>query len=152
MKKIFCVGLFICTIACGFAQPESADFQGTGLTFNPDYTFTASTLDGWRPMGSAHWSAKGGEVAGTIHSGVTNGLLLLDRSFQDTGIHVAFCGDTNAEIGIALRLEKSNEGMKAILVSIKNDTLLLNRVTFDPSGHELHREELPLPPANANLS
>ncbi|HEU5124506.1 MAG TPA: family 16 glycoside hydrolase [Verrucomicrobiae bacterium] len=116
--------------------------DGTGWTFQPEFTFSGSNLDRWRTVGKADWSAKEGEIVGLLKEPEQSGLLLFDQSLQDVAFHAAFRCSENAEAGIVFRLEESSRGFKGILVSIKNGDVNSYAVAFDSNGNETKREQL----------
>jgi hypothetical protein len=140
--------------------PAAGEASEFGLSFAPDFTFKGSSLDGWKPLGGADWRAQDGEFIGTLKAGSTTGLLLLDRSYQDVGFHALFQCAGGSEAGIVFRLEKTPEGIKGVLVSVKDGEAGSYAVTFDPDGKELRRERLRpaggivrlAPPPNPNAS
>jgi hypothetical protein len=141
MKRLLFYSLLFCT-ALTFGQTNPAPSKPpTGLTFIPDYTFKGSLLTGWHPVGQASWQAKDGEITGTVAAG-SAGWLMLDKSFQDIAVKVAFKCAPGTETGILLRAEKTDEGIKGLLLSIKDANATLYHVTLDAQGKELTREPL----------
>lgn len=142
MKTIL-FSLILLTVArFSYGQSASGDMNGRGLSFLPDYTFKGAALSGWKPFGNADWSAQNGELIGTAKAGTTGGWLMLDHSFQDIGINTLIKVTRGTEAGILFRAEKSNGGMKGILVSIKDDSSGAYSVTLDAQGKVLSREKL----------
>jgi hypothetical protein len=110
-----------------------------GLSFPPDVTFRGSTLAGWHTLGSAEWSAQDGVVIGKANSG--GGWLVLDRSFEDVGLHVSF-RSAGSKTGILLRVEKTADGFKGVYVDLNEGAASCYRLTLDQEGRELSREPL----------
>ena len=113
-----------------------------GLTFIPDSTFKGSSLTGWHVLGQAGWSARNGELIGTVKQGDAGGWLVLDHSYQDVGFHVSFRCTGGCKTGILMRVEKTADGMKGVYVSLTEGDVALYRVTLDAMGRELQRERL----------
>lgn len=111
------------------------------LTFIPDDTLEASNLDDWQTMGQANWRAVDGEIVGTAKKDSGGGWLVLDQPYQDVGFHALFKCTGDSETGILFRMEKAGDGMKGVLVSIKDDVIPY-QVTLDAQGKELSRERL----------
>lgn len=113
-----------------------------GLTFIPDSTFKGSSLTGWHVLGQAGWSARDGELIGTVKQGGAGGWLVLDHSYQDVGFHASFRCTGGCKTGILMRVEKTADGMKGVYVSLIEGDVALYRVTLDAMGRELQRERL----------
>ena len=164
--KTFALSLALgCAVNASFAQSTPAKSDGMGLSFIPDYRFKGSVLTGWKTVGGAKWTARNGEVSAS--SATDGGLLLMDQSFQDVGVHILFKCAANSEAGVLVRLEKVAGGMKGILLSAKDGEFGYYRVSIDQQGKITQREKLrtaggiirlappPPPPgdnANANRS
>jgi hypothetical protein len=155
--------LFLYLLFTGFvcaAQGRTEEINGRGLSFIPDYTFKGSALSGWKPVGNVNWTAKNGELIGIANDAGRNGWLMFDRSFQDIGINTLVMITGSAEAGILLRAEKSNDGLKGILVSLRNDSSGAYHVVLDEQGRIVSREMLRpaggmiriAPPANPNAT
>src|ERR1700722_10343019 len=114
---------------------------GAGPSFIPDDTFKGSSLTGWHSVGQADWKANNGEIAGTPKS-ETGGLLLMDRSLQDSGFYASFRCTGGCKTGILTRVQKTSDGMKGLLVSLTEGDQALYRVTLNAQGQETHREKL----------
>ena len=109
--------------------------KSLGLYFNPDYRFEGSALTKWAPTGNVKWSAQNGEItAATTPNG---GLLQMDRSFQDVVIQLLVKCAPDDEAGVLFRLEKIPEGMKAVLISLKDSSVNTYNVQFDAQGKML---------------
>ncbi|MDB5120118.1 MAG: repeat protein [Sphingobacteriales bacterium] len=143
-----------------FGQAQPGDINGRGLSFIPDYTFKGSNLAGWHSLGGADWRAEGGELMGTVKPGSNGGWLMLDRSFQDVNVNTLLKVNGDAEAGILFRAEKISEGIKGVLLSLKEGELGVYSITIDSQGKELQREKLRsaggmirlAPPADPNAS
>ena len=160
MKVFLCSIIFLSIAILSFGQSASGDINGRGLSFIPDYTFKGSTINGWKPLGGADWSAQNGELIGAAKPGSAGGWLMLDRSFQDIGINTLIKITGGTEAGILFRGEKSGDGMKAVLVSINGDSSAAYNVMLDAQGKLISRERLRpaggmirmAPPPNPNAS
>src|SRR5882762_6771752 len=75
-------------------------------SFSPDKVFKGSSLDGWRSVGDAKWSAEKGEITADGKNSKNPGWLFLDHSFQDTGVYASFKCDGACDTGILFRAEK----------------------------------------------
>ncbi len=128
-----------------FGQTDAGGTNGRGLSFAPDFRFEGSSLQGWQSIGGAEWRAENGELIATAKADAPGGLLILNRSYQDAGVHAVFKGAAGSEAGFVFRLEKATEGMKGVLVSIKDGESGAYAVTFDAAGKELTREKLKPP-------
>ena len=129
-------------MAAAIALVLLAPAFGAGLTFIPDSTFKGSTLAGWHTLGAATWTARDGEIAGVAKPGGGGGWLVLDRSYQDVGVHAGFRCTGGCKTGILLRAEKTASGMKGVFVSLVEGDVAPYRVTLDADGQELQRERL----------
>ena len=98
-----------------------------------------ASLKGWSPLGSAQWSTAEGDIVASAKNGA--GFLLLDHSYQDAGIHALF-KVTGGEIGFAFRLEKISDGMKGVMVSIKDQEIASYQIVLDAQGKEVSRQPL----------
>jgi hypothetical protein len=90
----------------------------------------------------AEWSAKDGEVVGKVKRHGTGGWLMLDRSYEDVVFRALFLCTGGSEAGILLRIKKTSEGMKGVLLSITNKEVTPYQVSLDAQGKELQREKL----------
>ncbi|HEY0244911.1 MAG TPA: FG-GAP-like repeat-containing protein [Mucilaginibacter sp.] len=139
--RYFLSALFLVGLTVGsFAQEMSGEVNGRGQGFIPDYTFSGSTLKGWHNIGTSNWSAQNGVI--TAKAGKSSGYLLTDRPFQDVGVHALFKASPGTELGFLFRLEKTGDGMKGILVAIKDAEVGSYKVTLDAQGKETNREKL----------
>ncbi len=143
MKYLLTTLLLVGFSVCSFGQQIPFDINGRGLSFIPDYTFKGSSLKGWKSMGGATWRAENGEIIGTAAPGSTGGWLLSDQSFQDVTFNTLFKIIGESEGGILLRAEKTPEGIKGILLSVKDGVpAAAYRVMLDAQGKELKRDML----------
>lgn len=140
MKRFFSTVLLVGIITFAFGQEIPWDVNGRGLSFIPDYTFKGSSLSDWHTLGSGNWQARNGEIT-TKASGNSN-WLVLNHSFQDVGVNLLVKASKGSEAGILVRMQKTTEGYKAILVAIKDDEATSYRITLDKQGKELTREKL----------
>jgi Domain of Unknown Function (DUF1080)/FG-GAP-like repeat len=112
-----------------------------GPTFVPDAKFEGSTLVGWHTLGQADWKAENGEIVGKGTG--SGGWLLLDRSYQDTGVYTAFRCSGSCDTGVLLRAQKAPDGTtKGVFVSIKGNEVEAYHLALDASGKETQREKL----------
>jgi len=143
MKSFICSILLVSFPALLFAQTGS---NSTGIVFGqsfiPDHTFSGSSLKGFHVVGQADWQAQNGQLIGKAKPGSAGGWLFLDSSYQDIGLHTLFQGSSGSETGILFRIEKTENGMKGILLSVKKDDVAPYRITLDAQGKELTREKL----------
>src|SRR5580698_1979093 len=107
---LFVVGLALCTSAALYGQTPS---------FTPDSTFQGSSLTDWRTMGHATWHAENGEVVANSGGSKGEGWLVLNKSYQDTGLYLSFRCEGDCDTGVLLRAEKTADGMKGVFLSIK---------------------------------
>ncbi|HVY74954.1 MAG TPA: FG-GAP-like repeat-containing protein [Puia sp.] len=137
MKRRLLILCFL--LAAGFvsAQPDSA-FRIV-LSFRPDFIFKSSSLGGWQSIGAAKWEAKNGTMVSKPGSA---GILLLDQSWQDMGMHVSFRSRGGANAGILMRLEKTVSGFKGVFISFGGEDLGAYRVALDDQGHIVDKEKL----------
>ncbi|MDB5110304.1 MAG: repeat protein [Mucilaginibacter sp.] len=139
--KYFLTTVFLAGIAAfSFGQEIPWDVNGRGLSFSPDYTYKGSALADWHSLGSATWQAKNGEITTNANGG--SAWLASNRSFQDVGVNLLVKAAPGSEAGILVRMEKTADGYKGILVAIKGEEAASYRVTLDAQGKELSRERL----------
>jgi hypothetical protein len=158
MKQILLFLILVAAATASFAQSQPGDINGRGLSFIPDYTFKGSSSKGWKSLGTTDWTARDGELTGKAKSGTEGGWLMLDRSFQDITVNTLVKISADAEAGILFRAESTDDGIKGVLLSIKNGELSLYSILLDQSGKELKRDYLRpaggmirlAPPADAN--
>ncbi|QDK79036.1 DUF1080 domain-containing protein [Spirosoma sp. KCTC 42546] len=142
MKTLLCCLLLFCA-NISFGQSGASEAKaGIGLTFVPDVIVKGSSLTGWHSLGQADWRAENGELIGSLKPGSSSGWLVLERSYQDIGFHAQFRCSGGSETGVLFRLEKTADGYKGILVSIRETEVGSYRITLDAQGRELTREKL----------
>lgn len=142
-------------LGCSHAIPvhavPPAPLAEFGLTFQPDYIFAGSTLNGWRVWGEARWQADDGEVVAEIAADGKGGWLVFDQGIQDVGLHVKFKATEGVEAGVLMRLEETGTGnYRGVLLSFNGGTddagkptMRIYGVELDPEGRELERTPLP---------
>jgi hypothetical protein len=140
MKYFLTTLLLASFAACSFGQEIPFDVHNRGLDFPPDYTFKGSNLTGWHPMGAASWQARDGEISTNANGG--SSLLTFNKSFQDVDVELLIKAAPGAEAGVLLRMEKSGDGYKALLVDLKDNVATSYKVTLDAQGNILTREQL----------
>jgi hypothetical protein len=113
-------------------------------SFTPDAVFQGSSLAGWHTLGQAEWHAADGTITGNGGAGHGEGWLMLDRSYQDTGLYTQFRCQGDCNTGVLLRAHKSEKGTEGIFVAIKGNDLAAYRLTLDANGKEMEREKLRL--------
>jgi len=171
IKHLLYIALLTSTVSLACAQELSFDTHQRGLSFIPDFSFKGSSLKGWHPLGSASWQAHNGEIsAGKTGTGKTDtgatatgaagaaSWLVLNRSFQDVDVQLEMKVAPGAEGGLLVRMEKTADGYKGILVSVKDSEAVTSQITLDQQGKETSRVQLrtagniirvaPKPPAN----
>src|SRR5580698_5719936 len=129
--RVFAVGVALCSGTAVYGQTPS---------FHPDLKFEGSLLTGWQSLGQATWRAENGEVI--ANSGKGEGWLVLDKSYQDTGLYLSFRCEGDCDTGVLLRAKKTAGGMKGVFLSIKGSELAAYNLTLDAAGKEVHREKL----------
>ncbi|HTH82090.1 MAG TPA: FG-GAP-like repeat-containing protein, partial [Mucilaginibacter sp.] len=157
MKRFLSTILLSGLTALAFAQENPGVGNNRGLSFPPDYSFKGSNLTDWHPMGNGSWQAHDGEIS--VNANGSSTLLASGRSFQDVLVHTLIKAAPGSEAGILIRLQKTTDGYKAILMAVKDNEAANYKVTFDAQGKELTRERLrnagqlirvaPKPPADA---
>jgi hypothetical protein len=91
----------------------------SGPSFLPDGG--GATLAGWHTLGQAEWHADHGEIIGKGTAG--SGWLVLDHSFQDTGVYAAFQCAGPCDTGVLLRVRPTAEGLQGTYLAIKDNDL-----------------------------
>jgi 3-keto-disaccharide hydrolase/FG-GAP-like repeat/FG-GAP repeat len=116
----------------------------SGPSFVPDASspdgFKASTLAGWQRLGHADWRAEQGEIVGKGTGG--SGWLVLDHSYQDTGLYVSFQCVGTCDTGVLMRLHPTTTGMQGTYLEIREGDLKAYTLTLDAAGREVQRKEL----------
>jgi len=121
-----------------------APVSGVGPAFVPDWTFKGSTLNGWRVVGEAGWTAQNGELIGKPKP-AGGGWLMLDRSYQDVNLFTSFRCTGGCKTGVLLRAEKTPEGWKGIYVSLSEGDTGSFQVVLNAQGQEVERKPLRMP-------
>ncbi|QHN05510.1 DUF1080 domain-containing protein [Granulicella sp. WH15] len=125
-------------LAASLAVLTFSGAQAQTPSFNPDVTFQGSSLAGWHTLGSADWRAADGVISAS-----GSGWLVLDRSYQDTGVYTQFRCEGDCDTGVLLRAHKTEQGgLEGIFVSIKGQELGAYNLTLDASGKEIARKKL----------
>src|SRR4051812_47023766 len=143
MKRILSTILLAGLAAFSYGQEMPGDFNGRNMALIPDYTFKGSKLTGWHTLGNADWKANNGIITAKANGSAS--YLISDRGFQDIHLRALFKTDANTEVGFLFRLEKTSDGFKGFLATIKGTGFDFYKVTLDTQGKETKRE--PLPPA-----
>jgi hypothetical protein len=124
------------------ASPAGSAPALSGPSFIPDGSFRGSTLVGWHTLGQADWRADQGEIIGKGIDAGGSGWLVLDRSFQDTGLYASFQCVGPCDTGVLLRLRSTAGGMQGTYLTIKDSGLKAYNLTIDNAGKEIARKEL----------
>jgi hypothetical protein len=143
------VTLLLIAIPFGRSQSPAGDAASansapklSGPSFLPDGSFHGSTLNGWHTLGQADWRADQGEIIGKGTGAGGSGWLVLDRSFQDTGLYATFQCVGPCDTGVLLRLRATAGGMQGTYLTIKDSGLKAYSLTIDNAGKEIARKEL----------
>jgi hypothetical protein len=137
MRNQFLPAAFLCIALVDFCVGAAP----MGLTFKPDHTFAGSELATWQSIGAAQWQASEGEIIGKVANGRA-GVLASNQKLQDVAIHYAFCPAMDVELGVILRFERTTNGFRGVLVSVKNGDVESYNVGFDSQLRETRRELL----------
>lgn len=121
----------------GLALSGSTALSGQSPSFTPDARFAGSSLEGWRQAGSAKWTANQGEIAGT-----GSGLLVFNKSSQDTAVYLQFRCEGDCDAGVLLRVVEQSNGWSGLFLSIKGQELAGYRVSFDKDGKMTEQKPL----------
>ncbi|MFD0751298.1 FG-GAP-like repeat-containing protein [Mucilaginibacter calamicampi] len=140
MKRILSTLLLAGLTAISFGQAITGDYNGRGMSLIPDYVYKGSALSGWHTLGSADWKANNGTITAKANGAAS--YLISDRGFQDIHLRTLYKANANAEVGFVFRMEKTNDGFKGFLASIKGTELGFYKVTLDAQGKETKREDL----------
>ncbi|MBD0284616.1 MAG: VCBS repeat-containing protein [Flavisolibacter sp.] len=143
MKSFVFSIVFLSSFAYAYAQSApNAPLSEFGLSFIPDYTFKGSSIKGWHVLGDAEWQAKDGELIGKAKANTKGGWLVMDNGYQDIGFHALFKSTANSETALLFRTEKTSDGYRGMLLSLKKDDVTPYSVTLDAQGKEIKREKL----------
>ena len=141
MKRFLSTVLLAGIATLSFGQEIQGDYNGRNLSVIPDYVYKGSALTGWHSLGTGDWKASNGIITAKANGSAT--YLVSDRGFQDIQLRSLFKADANTEVGFLFRLEKTSDGMKGYLASIKGTEFGLYKVTLDAQGKETKRDALP---------
>jgi len=108
--------------------------------FVPDYVFKGSALTGWHKLGQADWRAENGEIGGVPKE--NGGWLVLDKGYQDIGVHASFRCTGACKAGVLLRAEKTPDGLKGVFVSLADGDVAAYNVALDAQEKETSRAKL----------
>lgn len=139
MKSFISILIFSCWWIAGYGQ--SRQLSEFTLSFMPDHTFKGSALKGWHTLGNATWQAKNGEITARAAAGGAS-WLVLDSGYQDVSFHALFRSSGDSEAGLLFRLERSANGYRGVMFSLKKDDVFPYSVTLDQQGNILTREKL----------
>jgi hypothetical protein len=124
--------------AAGQAEPAVSSLHGP--SFVPDAKVGGSSLTAERTLGQAAWHAEGDGFVGTATG--DGGWLVLDHPLQDTGFYTAFRCTGPCDVGVMLRMTKTENGMKGTFLSVDNGQLKTESLTLDIQGNIIARAEL----------
>lgn len=143
MKYFFLfLGLIYMSIRLRAQSAPEGEVNGRGWSFVPDSSFKGSGLSGWQSVGGAEWQAGDGKLSGKVTSEGAAGLLVLNRSFEDVGIHTLFTCTAGCEAGLLFRMQRTAAGISGILVSVTEGEVASWNISFDLRGRELQRQKL----------
>ncbi len=141
MKSLMLSFLCILSVISICAQSDSAPLSEFGLTFLPDYSFEGSDLTEWRTVGAVNWSAENGEITG-VSTDEKGGWLIMEKGYQDVGLHSLFKASEGAKAGVLLRMEEIDGGYQGVYLSLGGDDVAPYSVTIDDDGNIKTREKL----------
>lgn len=114
--------------------------------FNPDGTFTGSSLKGWQIVGDADWKAQDGQLIGRSTS-EAGGWLVMNKPLQDLQFDANVRCEAKCRPGVLLRAERPGDGgLKGIYVSFADGDFVSYRLTLTARGQETTRERIGDPP------
>ncbi|RYC68019.1 FG-GAP-like repeat-containing protein [Spirosoma sordidisoli] len=113
-----------------------------GQTFVPDQVVRASDINSFQVVGQADWQAQNGEIVARLAPDSRGSWLVLNRSYQDVGLHALFKCSPSAETGVLLRMQKTDRGMKGIFLALNKDEVAPYAVSIDAQGKITEREKL----------
>ena len=118
--------------------------------FQPDATFTGSSLSGWTTVGSATWKAENGELVGRATS-EAGGWLLSNKPLEDLLFFANVRSDAGAKTGVLLRAEKTKEGgIQGVYVSLADGDLVSYMLAVGSDGREQNRTRIGAAPTAQN--
>jgi len=126
---MFCMKAVL-IVACAASVFSPFGRAESGPTFIPDGRIEGSTLTGWHMLGSASWTAHGGEIL--ARGG--EGWLIADKQYQDSALYTSFRCTGPCNTGILMRMEKRDAGLTGLMLAIEGDALVLYRVNVDAEG------------------
>jgi hypothetical protein len=141
MKRFLSTVLLAGIATLSFGQEIQGDYNGRNLSTIPDYVYKGSSLSGWHTLGNADWKASNGIITAKANGSAS--YLISDRGFQDVQLRSLFKADATTEVGFLFRLQKTSDGMKSYLVSIKGADIALYKVELNAQGKETKRDRLP---------
>src|SRR5882757_2538199 len=146
MKNILPTILMFGIVAASYGQSSSNEASG-GLSFVPDFTLSGSGgWSGWQSVGDVDWRGnESGSWSAVVKSNGSGGFILSNHSLQDAVVHMEFKCSEGAEAGVLFRMEKTADGWKGVLVSVKGGEVASYAIAFEKNGKELKREELKRP-------
>ena len=100
--------------------------------------FDGKSLAGWHPLGG-EWRVEKGEIVGAPRPGP--GWLVLDRSYQDMALSLAFHCEGGCQTGVLIGMEKSGDRTAGIFVSLSGNDLSAYDMTLDAQGGEIERHK-----------
>ena len=104
--------------------------------------FDGTSLNGWKPLGSAQWKAENGDLVGTVAAN-GGGWVVLDSVYGDTGVELTFECD-KCEPGVMIRsLQQGNQTTGVFFELSGPNAGTLFRVTLDAEGREVSRKPMP---------
>ncbi|WP_221031552.1 FG-GAP-like repeat-containing protein [Actomonas aquatica] len=122
----------------------AAPLSDFGLTFQPDYTWGGTSLEGWRSLGDGDWTVEGGEIVGRATS-EAGGWLMAEQGLQDVGLHAKFKATGGAVTAVLLRMEEMDTGgWRGVLLELQDgeEGVQAFSVKLDAAGRETSREPL----------
>ncbi len=143
------VSAFLFSAGTLLSSPSSLAQSATpwsdfGLTFQPDTTLEATSLDGWHALGEATWQASDGALMARVDSG-EEGCLIWHESLQDIGLRAEFKVLGQAQAGLVLRMEAQPDGgFRGVLLMLGDGAngAQAYEATFDADGRVTQRAEL----------
>jgi hypothetical protein len=118
--------------------------------FQPDATFTGSSLTGWTTVGAATWKAENGELVGQPTS-AGGGWLLANKPLEDLLFYSNVRLDAATKTGVLLRAEKTKDGgLQGVYVSLSDGDFVSYMLTLGADGRELTRTRIGAAPTAQN--
>jgi hypothetical protein len=130
-------------LVAGFVLIGATPIFASGPSFRPDLKIDGSSLNGWHTFGQADWHVEKGEIVGTPKQSGTGGWLVLDHSYQDSGLYAEYRCSSGCVTGVLFRSEKTPDGgLKGTYVELSDPDLPAYDVTIDAQGKILDRSKL----------